>query len=122
MRGIPKERPIDFFYPKLADLQEEDAALRKRFGGKTCEVLALMKGRTEFPEDYVEAHYLMEDLVRDSARDVIGMWVEGSEAGEYQVEVREFGGVYFVSAPQFDDIGYFETEEDAETAMRNNWF
>jgi hypothetical protein len=33
----------------------------------------------------------------------------------------QFGGVFWIAAPEFDDIGYFDTLEEAKGAVEFNY-
>ena len=41
--------------------------------------------------------------------------------GEFPITIREFCGVFWVSAPEFDDIGFFTNKEDAVSYANINY-
>ena len=55
----------------------------------------------------------LEDFVKNESDsgDVIG-GSGGPEHG-FDIEIRSFGPLYWIHANEFDDIGYFASEEDA---------
>lgn len=115
------EKPLTHFYPKLAASADVKAELRMRFGDSTEHMISLLREGVELPDEFADAHDILYCLVHNDAKSVDSTSVEGSEAGEYEIEVMEFAGVYFVEAPQFDTIGYFETEAEASEAISMNW-
>ena len=42
-------------------------------------------------------------------------------AGGFDYAVFNLGGVFFVTTPEFENIGYFRTEEDACLYIDMNW-
>lgn len=60
------------------------------------------------------------DLLSSEGRLYRRFMARGSE-WNYPIDIRGLGGVYFVSAPEFDDIGYFLSLEDAEDEVISNW-
>ena len=115
------EKPLTYFYPKLLASDVVQKALRAELCDKAEHVTDLLQRGDELPGELDYIHELLYNLVHDEAKSVDSTSVEGSEAGEYEIEVMEFAGVYFVEAPQFDTIGYFETEAEASEAIRRNW-
>ena len=78
-------------------------------------------------EDIYDGELLTENgVLTDEAHDFIldeicNYWdgeVKGYEcmgyAGEFSVIINCWNGIYYVSAPEFDDIGYFLNLEDAD--------
>lgn len=60
------------------------------------------------------------DLLSSEGRLYRRFMARGSE-WNYPIDIRGLGGVYFVSAPEFDEIGYFISLEDAEDAIVSHW-
>ena len=116
------ELPLDKFYAQLASSKKVVKLLEQEYGDKSPEILALLKENRELPDNLSDVHDWLHDLVQNEAEDVAEDSREGSAAGEYPIYVKCFEGVFFVSAPEFDDIGYFSTQEDAEDAIAINWF
>lgn len=115
------ELPIEKFYPKLASSEKVVKLLEEEYGDKSPEILTLLKENRELPDNLSDVHDWLHDLVHNEAENVAEDSREGSAAGEYPIYVMCFEGVFFVSAPEFDDIGYFSTQEDAEMAISLNW-
>jgi hypothetical protein len=115
------EKPLEYFYPKLASSAVVKDTLKAGFGEKSDRVDLLLLEGGELPQEFSSVHDDLYDLVHNDAEVVRGFAAGGSEAGEYPINVMLFEGVYFVEAPQFDDIGYFPTEKDAVKALTMNW-
>lgn len=115
------KKSLTEFYPKLAKSDDVQKALQEELGDKTEQVVKLLLSGHELPEDLLCIHDLLYDLVHNEAQCVDSTSFEGSEAGEYEIEVLEYHGVFYVKAPQFDTIGYFETLDEANHAIEMNW-
>jgi hypothetical protein len=59
-------------------------------------------GSNDF-EDFVRNRSSLEEIVEAS----------GGEGFDFEIEIRSFGPFYWISAPEFDDIGYFSKPGDA---------
>jgi hypothetical protein len=116
------ELPLDKFYPKLASSEQVVKLLQKEYGSESSKILAIITNDAELPDQYLNVHDWFYDLVHEEAEDVAEDSNEGSATGEYPICVMCFEGVFFVSAPEFEDIGYFSNQEDAEMAISLNWF
>ncbi|PAW63903.1 MAG: hypothetical protein B9S36_03755 [Verrucomicrobiia bacterium Tous-C2TDCM] len=57
---------------------------------------------TDF-EDFVQNRSDLEEIIEAS----------GGEGYDFEIEVLSFGPIFWVRAPEFDDIGYFTSLEDA---------
>ena len=119
---MSKELPLVRFYSQLASSAEVVELLSEEFGNTSSEILTILEGGDELPDQYSCVHDWLCDLVHNEAEVVAEDSRDGSAAGEYPIYVMCFEGVFFVSAPEFDDIGYFSNKEDAEDAIASNWF
>jgi len=63
---------------------------------------------------------LLADTLHNDSRRYVRHWGVGS-FGKYPIEIRGLGGGYYVSAPEFDDVGYFDSVDDAESHIHSNW-
>lgn len=115
------ENPLTHFYPILATSKEVRLALQSGFGDDADQIVSLLRKGQELPDEYTDVHDVLHDLVHNDARGVDSTSVEGSEAGDYDINVTEFAGVYFVEAPQFDPLGYFWSRDEANEAIRMRW-
>lgn len=115
------EKPLEYFYPKLASSAVVKNALKAGFGEKLDRIVLLLLESGELPQEFSSVHDKLYDLVHNDAELARGFLAGGSEAGEYPIDVMLFEGVFFIQAPQFDDIGYFSTEKDAVKALTMNW-
>jgi hypothetical protein len=66
-------------------------------------------------DDRAELHDAAQDALRNAAPEA-AVFSATCSFGRFPVSVRGIEGVYFVTAPDFDDIGYFERLDDAVTA------
>ncbi len=96
-------------------------AITKEFDHEAKEILSFMAEGRSLSDAFADLHGLIADLVHNEAEEVSRTLIEGSEAGEYPVSVMQFAGIFFVSAPQFDTIGYFSSHEEAEKQISLNW-
>jgi hypothetical protein len=107
-----------------ATLAENEAVrklLEQRFGkdrlGMTMELL-----RTGQLEEGLgaEIHDLLSDEIVNEAETV---WegMLGDDPEGFSVRVMSWGGVFFVSTPEYDDVGYFFNVEDAVEYIEANW-
>ena len=119
---MSSERPLDKFYSLLASSKKMVKLLEDEYGDASPEILAILKSDGELPDQHSSVHDWLYDLVHNEAKDVAEDSREGSAAGEYPIYVMCFEGVFFITAPEFDDIGYFSTQEEAENAIARNWF
>ena len=51
----------------------------------------------------------------DTKNNVIDYFTGKGSFGEFQISIHEFHGVYWVTAPEFDDDGYFTNVDDARS-------
>lgn len=63
---------------------------------------------------------VLGDLLHSDARIYRRFTARGS-FGNYPIDIRGLGGVYFYKAPEFDLIGYFLTIDDADSKITLNW-
>lgn len=60
----------------------------------------------------------IEELVEDEAVEVKSITARGAWEDPFRIEIKRFGPVRFVSANEFDDIGYFDSTEKARQFAR----
>lgn len=60
------------------------------------------------------------DLLRNDARLYKRFTAKGSH-GNYHIEIKGLGGVYFFWAPEFGETGYFLSIDDASDAILHGW-
>lgn len=122
--GIPNinQQSLTDFYPGLASSTRVRKALKESFGEEAKPIVSAMKSGAELAQKHIEAHDIIYELVKEKAKIVRRFAAEGSEAGEYPINVMQFACVYFVEAPQFDDIEFFATDDEAAKAIAANWW
>lgn len=115
------ERPLNQLYSHLTSSKNVVKLLEQEYGSESSKILAIIKNEAQLPDQYSSVHNWFYNVVHEGAHTVVKDSREGSAAGEYPIYVHCYQGVFFVSAPEFDDIGYFSTQEDAERAIAANW-
>jgi hypothetical protein len=49
----------------------------------------------------------------DISSKIVGCLTGKGDFGEFSINIHEFHGIFWVSAPEFDNDGYFTSKEDA---------
>lgn len=62
-------------------------------------------------EDFVQNHSNLEEIIEAS----------GGEGYDFDIEIHSFGPIFWVRAPEFDDIGYFTSLADALWHARDSY-
>lgn len=103
---------LDYFYEELAKDPRIRLALEKEFGEKAPVILAKLTNEEELEGDELGALDTITDLVlsEGEAQETIGCW--GGE-GEFPLNIIRFGPVFWIQAPEFDDIGFFDSLKEA---------
>ena len=120
------EQPSDFeLYPEslrprpleeFVDALHQDKRVRQQI---TEEIIARLKRNPESWKRIVRQLVSeIEELVEDEAVDVKSITARGAWEDPFKVQIRRFGPVRFVSANEFDDIGYFDSTEKARLFAR----
>ena len=73
----------------------------------------------ELPVDG-ELHDFLTELLHKEARLYVRFWGRG-DYGSYHIDIRGLGGIYLVSANEFDNAEYFSSLEDAESYIKDYW-
>jgi len=118
----PKQRPLTDFYAQLTSSTRIRKALKECFGDEFGPIVTAMRAETELAQEHVDAHDIIYELIKEKAKVVRRFVVEGSEAGEYPINIMQFACVYFIQASQFDDIEFFASADEAAEAITMNWF
>lgn len=61
----------------------------------------------------------LPDLVHNESHEVSEIDAWGGDENHYQIRILRFGPVFWIEANEFDDIGYFATEAEAEAHARD---
>ena len=120
--GIFGDKPLKSFFPSLAALPSVQIALRKEFGKDVSAIIAKMKVGRVLSNEELGAHDTIHDLVHNSSvvADTLAGWSSACD-DTFSINVMQFGSVFWIEAPEFDDIGYFDTLEDAKAAAEANY-
>jgi hypothetical protein len=96
-------------------------ALRARFSKATADDLIVQVAAGETPEcDGVYLPDFLDDLLGNEGRLYRRFTARGSY-GNYYIDIRGLGGVYFYEANEFGSTGYFLSIEEADSAVTSNW-
>jgi hypothetical protein len=122
INDIYDAKPLESFFPSLAALPSVLTALREEFGKDASAVIAKMKAGESLSDEELGAHDIIHDLVHNNsiAADLFEGWSSARDE-TFPINVMEFGIVFWIEAPEFDDIGYFYTLEDARDAAEFNY-
>ena len=109
-------------FPILARSEKAKESLIESFGkekGLSAFKQLGKKSRSEEWNTLLGGHFY--DLVSNESK-VVGEDSREGSFGEYPIYINEYEGVFWVSAPEFDDNGYFLWKEDAQKFIDFNWF
>jgi len=67
------------------------------------------------------AYDLIMDIILNNSDCVHTCSAEGSAAGKFPVFILQLGPVFWVQAPDFDDVGFFSTKKDAIDFIKAEW-
>ena len=115
-------KPLESFLPSLAALPSVQAALTEEFGKDGLTIIAKMNTGETLSDEELGAHDIIHDLVHNNSvvPDSLAGWSSASD-DTFSINVMQFGSVFWIEAPEFDDIGYFDTPEDAKAAAEANY-
>ena len=116
-------KPLESFFPSLAALPSVQAALTEELGKDGLTIIAKMNaGETTLSDEELGAHDIVHDLVHNNSvvADSLAGWSSASD-DTFPINVTQFGSVFWIEAPEFDDIGYFDTLEEAKDAAEADY-
>ena len=107
--------------PILAEHRDVQKLLEKTFGkDKLQSALELLKTGQLDEGLGAETFNLLTDAIENNAkRKWKGML--GDDPEGFPIAVMSWGGVFFVTTPEFDNIGYFRTLDDAVSYIEWSW-
>ena len=115
------QKPLASFIPGLIRLKRAQKELRKSLGSDSEEIIRKALGNEELSaDDLANCDDVLADLVSnesESVNTIIGL----GGYDKFEINVMKFGDVYWISAAEFDDIGYFGSEKDAEVVAESNY-
>jgi hypothetical protein len=107
--------------PTLAESDLVRQALHKKFGeSKLVLLLSMMSNRVLEGNLGDELHDYLADEIANEAEIVWESILPGYEDC-FPVQVKGYGGVYFVWALEYDNTGYFLSTQDAIDYIEGNW-
>lgn len=104
-------QPLAAFYPLLASDSRIRTALEGEFAEATPGIIAKLSSGEALSESELGGEDTIHDLVMNESE--VEASIEALGAGVFFINILSFGGIFWVQAPEFDDIGYFETLEEA---------
>jgi hypothetical protein len=120
-------RPIDDFFPQLAEAESVVELLKNEYGDKAPAVIDAMKSRGEIPAECEYFDDWISELMSEKEQEVCSFEFEclSSYSDTSTVEVVTFCGIYWIKNFEFGDICYFSSEagarEAAEEAFNFEW-
>jgi hypothetical protein len=85
-------------------------------------IIVKMKAGESLSDEELGAHDTIHDLVHNDS--IVAYSLEGWSSAcndTFPINVMQFGSVFWIEAPEFDDIGYFDTLEEAKDAAEFNY-
>ena len=109
-------------YSVMATDSRAARLLEERFGtGRATKLITQMRNDSVESESADDLYDLLTDAILNDAESVSEYLAPGRDDDEFPISVMMYGGVYFVSAPEFDDVGLFRSLNDAEEYVEVNW-
>jgi hypothetical protein len=115
-------KPLESFFSSLAELPSVQTALREEFGKDGSAIIAKMKAGELLSDKELPAHDIIHDLVHSDSvvADSLAGWSSASD-DTFPINVMQFRSVFWIEAPEFDDIGYFHALEEPKDAAEFNY-
>jgi hypothetical protein len=115
-------KPLESFFPSLAALPSVQTALREEFGEGSSAIIAKLKAGESLSDEELGAHDTIHDLVHNDSvgADSLEGWSSACD-DTFAINIMQFEIVFWIEAMEFDDIGYFDTLEDAKAAAEFNY-
>ena len=71
-------------------------------------------------DDLDNCYDIVANLITNDS-ETVGSYTGLGGLGEFSISVMKFYNVYWIEAPEFDDVGYFESLENAKDAAEFNY-
>lgn len=105
----------------LAKSRAVQSLVKKSVGATLFpEALTLMKAGTLEGDLGADIHDLLADAIHNDAK-VVWSGLIRQPHDDYPIQVKEFHGVFWVWAMEYDPVGYFLNMRDAVSYARSNW-
>jgi hypothetical protein len=119
--GIFGAKPLETFFPALANMESVQAALHEELGGRSASIVDKLKSGSSLSDcELAAAHDIISDVVHNSGASEWGTAGLGDRV-EFGIVVVRFGPVYWIEAGEADPIGYFETLDRARDVAEMNY-
>jgi hypothetical protein len=100
------QQNTEFFYPLLLDNKETHDAFVEELGEKAKALLLKAKNGLLTNDEEAVVHDTLYELIINCEQREFSLTGCGSE-DNFLIEVMRFGPIYWIYAPEFEDIGYF---------------
>jgi len=104
--------PLETFYPQLCLAVPVIDALKDNFPDNAEDIINKLKSGIELQGDEIKAEYIIADLVSNDSEIVDTLTGYGYD-GEFSIEIMKLGPVFWIRAPEFDNIGFFNSSMEA---------
>lgn len=115
------EKPLEHYFPLLAKDRRVKDAIAKEFGTQAKRVMAKLQSEEPLLDGELAAHAIIFDLIDNEADDVGSITALGAYDEPFDISIMKSGPIYFVSAIENDDIGYFSDLEAARDCAKGNY-
>ena len=125
--AMDKTKSLSDFYADLCKDRRVKAAFKEAFGPRAKRVIEEMCGEVgssdlEDDEDQFPApEEIIHDLVHNESEEVAEILGAAPDDDEFPINVMRFRNVYWIRASEFDDVGYFDTPQEAEFYAADRW-
>jgi hypothetical protein len=113
-------KPLNAFYPALAQNKKVQKALKKEFGPVANGIIDKLKAGTPLEENEQGAEDTIADLVMNEAKVVHSIEARGGY-DNFDVNILRFGPVFSIRAIEFDEIGYFSSKKNTISAAESEF-
>jgi hypothetical protein len=84
----------------------------------TAEIQKMLKNPQDWKRIVAALERQLEDLIVNESVEVKTVTARGSYEDPFQIRINRFGPLRFVSANEFDDVGYFDSTDKARRWAR----
>ncbi|MDF1658774.1 MAG: hypothetical protein P1U58_14260 [Verrucomicrobiales bacterium] len=116
-----KINPIEHFFAALAKRSEIKEQMTDWFEERSERLLAAMQDGSRLDKEDLKVVESVVVEVLLSEGGVVGSMPAGMPGYEFSIDIHHFGPVFWASAVEFDDLGYFDSLEDAKGYASIEW-
>lgn len=99
-------RPLAHFLPRLLRVPAIRDRINRSFRGQLAFAIKEIRAGRKEPLIEICLSDEIEDLIGNNSEPVRDIAARGG-MDEFSIQIIRYGPVYWISAPEFDDIGYF---------------